>query len=402
MEEIIKLITFENVTKKYGGETVVNGFSYTVDESVAILGDHKSGKTAIAELFAGITAPTRGKVTVDGFSAISTEAAEKVGYMPAKCPIDPSMTVAEALGFMAELRGLNEVDVELALDEAEMNNNSADCVVKVLSELDRKRAALAYALLGSPEYLVLDQPILGLGEKDEEEMLKLLGSLKDKYTLIYTSDTVDDARNLCPQVALISCGKLVASGDFDSVLYPDESLINFKARVRGDKDTVKELLESTEKITKYKVSVTSTGTAILDFTAVGGEYVEAEIRELFTEAGIKVLEIKKADSAADKVLSALFDRQEEKEEKRKAERENEAEPIKLTSDLVESVLHESDDEEDEEDEDDDGDTDESEETEAITRHEDQGNAYRVKLTAEFIAEAFRESEDETDDGDDDE
>ena len=397
MEEIIKLITFENVTKKYGGETVVNGFSYTVGESVAILGDHKSGKTAIVELIAGITAPSRGRVTVDGCSAISGEVAEKVGYMPVGCPIDASMTAAEALGFMAELRGLNDVDVELALDEADLNNKSADCVVKMLSELDRKRAALAYALLGSPEYLVLDQPILGLNEADEKEMLELLDSLKDKYTIIYTSDTVDDARSLCPQVALISAGKLVASGDFDSVLYPDESLINFKARVRGDKDTVKELLESTEKITKYKVSVTSTGTAILDFTAVGGEYVEAEIRELFTQAGIKVLEIKKADSAADKVLSALFDRQEEKEEKRKAERENEAEPIKLTSDLVESVLHES----DETEEDDDGDDEsESEETESITRHEDQGNAYRVKLTAEFIAEAFRESEDDSDGEDD--
>ena len=367
-----------------------------VQQPLYVPGDQKSGKNVIAELIAGIAAPTKGKVYVDDYSATSLQAVAQVGYAPCICPIAPALTLAEALGFMADLRGLNETDVELALEEAEMDNNNADRLIGALGELDKKRASIAYALLGAPKYLVLDRIVEGLNETEEQKLLDLLGELKDKYSFIYVSDTFEDARALCSEAVLLSNGKIVASGDFDSVLYPDKTVQDLKARVRGDKELIKQLLGDAHFISKFKISITSTGTAIIDVT-VQGEGSEETLRELFTDASIKVLEIKRVNSAAENVLVALFERQEEKEEQRRVAREEKTEIVKLTAELINQTLRDSD--EDEEELEDEADEDVDDQP-ILTEHPDVSeNAYRVKLTEDFIAQALREADDDADDED---
>ena len=161
------MIALKNVTKRYGRVNALRAVSLTMEgKSVAVLGENGAGKTSLAGIFCGITAPSNGSATVDGLPLTSREAAERIGYMPEKCQLSPSLTLVESMSFAAELRGLDENAVGKALDEADMNNGLARVPVGMLGGAALKRASLAFALLGSPEYVVLDQPIQGLSEED--------------------------------------------------------------------------------------------------------------------------------------------------------------------------------------------------------------------------------------------
>ena len=174
------MITFTNVTKKYGSSVfALKDCSFTVeDESLAVLGCSGAGKTVLADILCGITLPTLGKAEVCGLPADSRNAADEVGYMPKVCPLSPSLTLTESLAFAAKLRGLGDEAVEEALVDADAAERFASLPVGVLSGIEKKKAALAYALLGAPKYLVLDQPLSG------EEVIEAGNAAAPKFSAL--------------------------------------------------------------------------------------------------------------------------------------------------------------------------------------------------------------------------
>ena len=264
----------------------------------------------------------------------SRGAAEKIGYMPEKCALSPSASLAETMEFAAKLRGLDSGEVDKALENADMLSAVADLPVGVLTAFEQKKASLAFALLGSPKYVIADHPIFGLGEEEEAEMIELLQELSKEHVFIYFSDTVDDARAICDQVMLLAGGKNIANDSFDAVISPNYEISEYKARTRGDADALRTALSESEAIKKYQVSVTASGTAIIEISLHSGENGEKVLRDIFSKAGQKVIELKKADSPIEKVLSKLYENQDAKEAERRERRAEKAEPIKVTSELV--------------------------------------------------------------------
>ncbi|MBQ9115495.1 MAG: ABC transporter ATP-binding protein [Clostridia bacterium] len=342
------MIELKKVTKRYRrGAAALKDISFTVgDGGLAVLGDKGAGKTTLAKLLCGTVASDSGTTTVDGQSLASREASGLIGYMPEKSSLSPSLTVTETLGFFAKLRGLESDAVGAALEEAEVPEEIASAPVGALTYGAVKRASLALALLGSPKYLVLDQPLLGLDEDAEAEMLTLLRGLAEKYTLVYFSDTVDDARELCVGVLLLSAGKAVAYGSFESVVSPEAEHPEYKLRARGDAEALRSALNESEAVVRYQVSVTASGTSLIEVTLNSTENAEGVIRELMTGAGQKLIEIKKADSPVERVLSRLYDIQDAKEEEYRRRRSEKAEPVKVTEALLTEAFTERVDEED--------------------------------------------------------
>ena len=304
------------------------------NENLAVLGDKDSGMGTLVKLLCGSISPDSGSATVDGVALTSRGAAEKIGYMPEKCALSPSASLAETMEFAAKLRGLDPGEVDKALENADMLSAVADLPIGVLTAFEQKKASLAFALLGSPKYVIADHPIFGLGEEEEAEMIELLQELSKEHVFIYFSDTVDDARAICDQVMLLAGGKNIANDSFDAVISPNYEISEYKARTRGDADALRTALSESEAVKKYQVSVTASGTAIIEISLHSGENGEKVLRDIFSKAGQKVIELKKADSPIEKVLSKLYENQDAKEAERRERREEKAAPVKVTSDLV--------------------------------------------------------------------
>ena len=385
------MINVNGITKKYGrGAIGLRGVTFTVDgESVAVLGDRGSGKSTLARIICGMLPPTSGIAEADGLSCDSAEASELIGYMPQKCALAPTLTLAESLEFAARLRGLEKDAVDRALEEADMLSELADVPVSILGNAALKRAGLAFALLGSPRYLVLDQPTEGLGEEEEEELLEILRGLSEDHVLVYVSNTVDDARELCDRVLLLSNGKAVAFDSFDAVISPDYQLAEYKIRARGDAAMLKSALSENDAVAKYQVSVTASGTSIIELTLQSGDDAENVIRAILSDAGQKLIELKKMDSPVEKVLSRLYEIQDEKEEAHRLSREERATPVKVTDVLA--AISATDSNTDTDDENDDETTED-----AVNPRE---NGKKSQLDERLIKMLADREKEESDDGD---
>ncbi len=336
------MISIKVLTKKFGGGTTLRNISLTVDnENLAVLGDKESGTDTLVRLLCGSISPDSGSATVDGVALTSRGAAEKIGYMPVNCALSPSVSLVESMEFAAKLRGLDLSAVDEALEKADMQSAVSEVSVGVLNAFEQKKASLAFALLGSPKYVVADRPILGLGEEEEAEIIELLQKLSKEHTFIYFSDTVDDARAVCDQVMLLAGGKNIACDSFDAVISPNYEIAEYKARTRGDADALRTALSASEAVKKYQVSVTASGTAIIEISLYSGENGEKVLCSIFSEAGQKVIELKKADSPIEKALSKLYENQDAKEAERRERRAEKAAPVKVTSELVARSLAEA-------------------------------------------------------------
>ena len=106
------MIEVKGLEKSYGSKRAVDGVSFTVKrgEILGFLGPNGAGKSTTMKMITGFVRPDRGTALVDGIDVLADPVAvkRKLGYLPENAPAYPEMTVAEFLGFIAEVRGFRQ------------------------------------------------------------------------------------------------------------------------------------------------------------------------------------------------------------------------------------------------------------------------------------------------------
>lgn len=333
------MISVKKVTVSYGKEKLaLSDLDLEINGSIAVLGDDGAGKTTLAKLICGYVTPKTGEITVNGSSPKENTAANAVGYMPQDCHLSPTLSVSETLAFTAKLRNIDVEEIKQASQKARLTASETSAPVGMLGALAKKKALLAYALLGSPEFLVVDQPLCGLEYEDEESLLELLSDLSAEYKLVYLTDSVSEARSISNRALLLSKGRSVGFGDIEEILCPQEETAVYKGKARGDKEALRAVLEGCEAITKHKVSITASGSALIELTGPSEDGFKDELSDLMCQADCKLTELRKVDSPAKRVVDRLLEKQAEKDECRRIKAEEKAPPVKLTAELL-SLRH---------------------------------------------------------------
>jgi polar amino acid transport system ATP-binding protein len=221
-----ELIRLENVTKRFGGHTVLDGldFSVAAGKHVTLIGPSGSGKTTILRLLMTLTTPDEGTITVDGdqlFPAPEKQVREirkKIGMVFQHLNLFPNMTV---------LRNITEAPVTvlgLPKDEAEARArelldlvglaDKAGARPSQLSGGQQQRVAIARALAMRPQVLLLDEVTSAL---DPELVAGVLDVLRDiarstKITMLCVTHEMGFARDISDQVLMFDAGRVVESG----------------------------------------------------------------------------------------------------------------------------------------------------------------------------------------------
>ena len=103
------MIQVENITKRYGNFTAVDGISFDIDEGeiVGFLGPNGAGKSTTMNMITGFIEPSEGRIIVDGYdiSKKPKKAKRQIGYMPEGVPLYSDLTVKEFVAYMADLKG---------------------------------------------------------------------------------------------------------------------------------------------------------------------------------------------------------------------------------------------------------------------------------------------------------
>ena len=208
-------VTVDGLRKAYAGREVLGGVDFSVrrGEVFALLGPNGAGKTTTVEILEGYRRADAGEVRVLGLDPWrdGDHIRPRVGLMLQDGGVDPRTTAREALRLFARLHARpadpEELIVRVGLSAA------AGTRYRRLSGGERQRLALALALVGRPELLVLDEPTAGMDPEAKADTRRLIADLRaDGATILLTTHDLADVERLADQVAVLDRGRIVASG----------------------------------------------------------------------------------------------------------------------------------------------------------------------------------------------
>ena len=207
-------IELQSVTKKFGERTVVDDVTLRVEqgEMFALVGPDGAGKTTTIRMLCGITAPTSGELTVQGFDVRRhpEEVRKRIGYLSQKFSLYGDLTIDENIEFFAEIHGVREFKQRRnELLEFTRLTPFRMRLAEKLSGGMKQKLALACTLVHTPEVIFLDEPTTGVDPVSRRDFWKVLSSLlKTGITIVMTTPYLDEAER-CSHVGLMNDGKLL-------------------------------------------------------------------------------------------------------------------------------------------------------------------------------------------------
>jgi ABC-2 type transport system ATP-binding protein len=288
------IIVAERLTKSYGPRLAVDGVSLEVEtgEVMGLLGPNGSGKTTILRVLTGYLRASSGTARIAGLDIARDALAvkQRVGYVPENAPLYDGMRVREFLAFMARIKGLARSAVPLAVEAACARlalEPVVDRQVGTLSKGFRQRVAIAQALLGRPEVLILDEPSNGLDPKQIIEMRDLIQSLAGSLTILVTSHILAEMERMADRVAILVQGRLLAV----RTLRPAGAALHLRLQVRGDEARVRACLGQVPGVHAVALAAPSQGGVAAYRVEVDGPPVAEPIAALLIQSGFGLLSL---------------------------------------------------------------------------------------------------------------
>src|ERR1043165_1650671 len=215
-------VEVQHLIKIYKDGTVpaVNDISFTIDSGsiFGLLGPNGAGKTTTISILCGLIKPSTGKVNILGFELGRqlNKAKQLIGVVPQEIALYPSLTAYENLEYIGNMYGLRGSTLKKKiLDHLEVVGlqDHKDHFVENFSGGMKRRINLLAGILHEPKLLFLDEPTVGVDVQSRNVITELLHKLNDEgCTIIYTSHLMEEAQNLCSDIAVIDNGKIITKG----------------------------------------------------------------------------------------------------------------------------------------------------------------------------------------------
>ena len=211
------MLTVKNLTKYYKSKIAVRDVSFIIDkgEITGLIGINGSGKSTIMNIISGYLSSYSGDIKINNININEDPVSYKkyIGYLPETPPLYKDMTIREQLKFSGKMKGVLSEDIDSEIDRVcRLTDISKEkkYLIGSLSKGYKQRIGLAQALIGSPEYLLLDEPMSGLDPHQIKEFRELFKNLKGKTSVIISSHILSEIDMICDNVLIINNGTLVS------------------------------------------------------------------------------------------------------------------------------------------------------------------------------------------------
>ena len=210
-------LTINNVTKSYGKTVALKSFSAELDVGIyALLGPNGSGKTTLMNIITDNLKADSGKITYtddlgveDDVLKMGVHFREKIGFMPQYPGLYPNFTVERFMWYMAALKGMKKDTAQQQIYEILKAVELDDVPHKKISALSggmKQRLALAQAVLGDPEILILDEPTAGLDPKQRISVRNYISKIALNKIVIIATHVVQDIEYIAKEVIILKKG----------------------------------------------------------------------------------------------------------------------------------------------------------------------------------------------------
>ncbi len=213
-------LTITGLSKTYpNGVQALKNISLTIGNNMfGLLGPNGAGKSTLMRTIATLQEPDSGTIFLDGIDVLKEKNAvrQTLGYLPQEFGVYPKLSAVDMLSHLAVMKGITQAGERKEMVEALLNQTNLWAFrKKALSTYSggmKQRFGIAQALLGKPRLIIVDEPTAGLDPAERNRFLNLLSSIGRDITVILSTHIVEDVRELCPRMAIISAGELLLEG----------------------------------------------------------------------------------------------------------------------------------------------------------------------------------------------
>lgn len=219
------VLNINGISKTYGKVKALNNLSLQINqgEVYGILGPNGSGKTTTLGIILDVLNADSGSYNWFG-KAPDKNSRKKIGSILETPNFYPYLTARQNLSLVCKIKQVPESEVDRVLSVVDLTDRS-NSKFKTFSLGMKQRLALASALLGNPEILVLDEPTNGLDPQGIAEVRTIIKDLaKQGKTIIMASHILDEVEKICSHVAVLKLGNLLTFGPINMVLNNQESV----------------------------------------------------------------------------------------------------------------------------------------------------------------------------------
>ncbi|MCM1105208.1 MAG: ATP-binding cassette domain-containing protein [Clostridium sp.] len=215
-------LELQNIKKKYGDKEILHGISFEIEKGICgILGPNGAGKSTMIRMICGLEQPTEGAVFYDGseISKMGESYREKIGYVPQKAGYYPDFTVYKFLEYIAELKGIrNKKDaIGQVLDVMGLESDISK-KMRHLSGGMKQRVSIAQALLNDPEFLILDEPTVGLDPNERLYFKNLITDMSYDKMILLATHIVSDVEEIAERVLILKKGEIQINASIPDIL----------------------------------------------------------------------------------------------------------------------------------------------------------------------------------------
>lgn len=209
-------IVLKNITKKYKNKEVLSHLNFEFDNKIyAFIGHNGSGKSTLMRIITGLIEPTQGEVIFYQNDKIIDYKKVKFGYLSQEFNAFKEFTVYEQLEYFAIMKKINKKvysnEIKKVLVEVNLWENK-DVKCKNLSGGMIRRLGIAQTLLGSPDVIILDEPVVGLDPDERMRFMEIIKSIQLDIPIIFSTHIIDDISSLSPEIILFKNGQIKFNG----------------------------------------------------------------------------------------------------------------------------------------------------------------------------------------------
>lgn len=212
------VLTVSNLSKQYGPIKALNGISFKVPKGTVfgILGPNGSGKTTLLGIIMDVLKSSGGDYSFLG-EGTGPDKRRNIGTLLETPNFYHYLTAVQNLQIAAAIKQRGEEDIERVLEMVNLSQRK-NSAFSTYSLGMKQRLAIASALLGNPDVLVLDEPTNGLDPVGIAEIRELIKKLnREGKTVIMASHMLDEVEKVCTHVAILKKGNIMASGHVDEI-----------------------------------------------------------------------------------------------------------------------------------------------------------------------------------------
>jgi ABC-2 type transport system ATP-binding protein len=226
-------LKISSLSKTYpNGVQALKNVSLTIGNNMfGLLGPNGAGKSTLMRTIATLQDPDDGEIWLDDLNVLKhkNSVRQVLGYLPQEFGVYPKMNAVDMLHHLAVMKGITNAGERKEMVDALLNQtNLWDSRKKALSTYSggmKQRFGIAQALLANPKLIIVDEPTAGLDPAERNRFLNLLSSIGRNVIVILSTHIVEDVRELCPRMAIISNGQLLVEGS------PSEALDGLRGKL---------------------------------------------------------------------------------------------------------------------------------------------------------------------------